>query len=326
MDEPPPSAAIPAVGMQAADTDKERDMKQEDKQGDAQAGIRQTLDDWIAAVDRHDLAALAACYAADVVAYDAIKALRFQGRDPYLAHWEQCLQMCPNSVHFTLRDLDVQAADGLGYAHALLACTADGEAGNAWSRMTTGFRRESGRWLIVHEHFSFPFDPKSGKALMGLSPDAEAGPAPIPSDMHSVTPHLVCRDATSALDFYQRAFGASGAVRLDGPDGKLMHGCLWIGNSAVMLMEESPACQSGSPVTLGGTPVTLHLYVPDADAAFERAVRAGATSVMAPADMFWGDRYGVVQDPYGHRWSIATHVRDVSPEDMRAAMAQFASA
>ncbi|WP_343819742.1 VOC family protein [Castellaniella daejeonensis] len=161
---------------------------------------------------------------------------------------------------------------------------------------------------------------------MGLSPDAEAGPAPIPSDMHSVTPHLVCRDATSALDFYQRAFGASGAVRLDGPDGKLMHGCLWIGNSAVMLMEESPVCQSGSPVTLGGTPVTLHLYVPDADAAFERAVRAGATSVMAPADMFWGDRYGVVQDPYGHRWSIATHVRDVSPEDMRAAMAQFASA
>lgn len=301
-------------------------MEHRKQKDDAQAGIRQMLDDWAAAVGRNDMDALAACYAQDVVAYDAIKTLRFAGRERYLAHWEECLRMCPGSVRFTFRDLDVQAADDLGYAHALLACAAGADAGEAWSRMTTGFRREAGRWVIVHEHFSFPFDLKSGKALMGLSPDAAGGPAPVPADMHAVTPHLVCRDAAGALDFYQRAFGATGTVRLDGPDGKLMHGCLWIGDSAVMLMEEMPACQSSSPATLGGTPVSLHLYVPDADAAFERAVREGATAVMPPADMFWGDRYGVVQDPYGHRWSIATHVRDVSPEDMRAAMARLAGA
>lgn len=301
-------------------------MEHKEQQDEAQAGIRRTLDDWTAAVGRHDLAALAACYASDVVAYDAIKTLRFEGRDRYLAHWEECLRMCPNSVRFTFRDLDVQAADGLGYAHALLACVADGDACEAWSRMTTGFRREAGRWLIAHEHFSFPCDPKSGKALMGLSPDAAAGPSPVPADMHAVTPHLVCRNAAGAMDFYQRAFGAREAIRLDGPDGNLAYGCLWIGGSAVMLMEESSFCQADSPETLGGTPVSLHLYVPDVDAAFERAVQAGASVMMPPADMFWGDRYGVVRDPYGHRWSIAAHVRDVSPEDMRAAMAQAAGA
>lgn len=301
-------------------------MEHKEQQDEAQAGIRRTLDDWTASVGRHDLAALAACYAPDVVAYDAIKTLRFEGRDRYLAHWEECLRMCPNSVRFTFRDLDVQAADGLGYAHALLACVADGDACEAWSRMTTGFRREAGRWLIVHEHFSFPCDPKSGKALMGLSPDAAAGPSPVPADMHAVTPHLVCRNAAGAMDFYQRAFGAREAIRLDGPDGNLAYGCLWIGGSAVMLMEESSFCQADSPETLGGTPVSLHLYVPDVDAAFERAVQAGASVMMPPADMFWGDRYGVVRDPYGHRWSIAAHVRDVSPEDMRAAMAQAAGA
>ena len=305
-------------------------MESKEKAHDAQTAIRQVLDEWVAAVGRQDLEALAACYAQDVVAYDAIMALRFEGRDRYLAHWKTCLQMCPGGVRFTFRDLDIQAADDLGYAHALLACEADGcgdGGGNsAWSRMTTGFRREAGRWVIAHEHFSFPFDPKSGKALMGLSPDAAAGPSPVPVDMHTVTPHLVCRDAAGAIDFYQRAFGAHGAVRLDGPDGKLAHGCLWIGGSAVMLTEEAPARQASSPVTLGGTPVFLHLYVADADAAFERAIQAGATAVMPPADMFWGDRYGVVQDPYGHRWSIATHVRDVGPEEMRAAMTQFAGA
>lgn len=141
----------------------------------------------------------------------------------------------------------------------------------------------------------------------------------IPSDMHTVTPHIVCADAVAAIDFYVKAFGATDAGKMLAPNGKLIHGMIRIGDSAVMLMEENPEWGAMGPNTLKGSPVTLHLYVEDADAAFQRALDAGATSVMAPADMFWGDRYGVVKDPYGHSWSIAHHARDVSPEEMQAA-------
>ncbi|MGB6007619.1 VOC family protein [Castellaniella sp.] len=158
---------------------------------------------------------------------------------------------------------------------------------------------------------------------MSLSPDGPARVQPIPTDMNTVTPHLVCVNAASAVDFYGKAFGASVMARLDAPQGGLLHACLRIGDSAVMLMEESAECQSPSPVTLKGTPVTIHLYVRDADAAFRQAVEAGATSVMEPQDMFWGDRYGVVSDPYGHRWSLATHVRDLDPAAIQQAAADM---
>lgn len=141
----------------------------------------------------------------------------------------------------------------------------------------------------------------------------------IPSDMHSVTPHLVCADAVSAIDFYVKAFGATDTGKLLAPNGKLIHGMIRIGDSAIMLGEETPEWGAIGPLTLKGTPVTMHLYVQDADAAFQRAVDAGATAVMPPADMFWGDRYGMVKDPYGHSWSIAHHVRDMSMEEMQAA-------
>ena len=145
---------------------------------------------------------------------------------------------------------------------------------------------------------------------------------PIPEGMHTVTPHLVCAGAAAAIDFYVAAFGAIDAGRMPGPDGRLMHAQVRIGDSHVMLVDEMPEWGAFGPLALKGSPVTIHLYVPDVDASVARAVAAGATVTMPVADMFWGDRYGQVVDPFGHRWSLATHVRDVSREDMQAAMAK----
>ena len=142
----------------------------------------------------------------------------------------------------------------------------------------------------------------------------------IPEDMHSLTPHLVCANALEAIEFYKRAFGATGQQCMLTPDGKLMHGMIRIGDSALMLMEENKEWGAIGPSTLGGSPVTIHLSVKNCDEVFAKAVAAGAVAKMPPADMFWGDRYGVLTDPFGHSWSIATHIRDVSPEEMQAAV------
>jgi uncharacterized glyoxalase superfamily protein PhnB len=143
---------------------------------------------------------------------------------------------------------------------------------------------------------------------------------PIPDGMHSVTPHLVCDGAGAAIEFYKKAFGATEVGRMAGPDGRLMHAQITIGDSAVMLVDENPQFGMRGPRSLNGTPVTIHLYVADADAFVERAVAAGAKVIMPLADMFWGDRYGVLEDPCGHHWSVATHQRDVSAEEMSQAM------
>src|SRR6186997_3404799 len=135
--------------------------------------------------------------------------------------------------------------------------------------------------------------------------------SPIPTGMTAVTPHLIVDGAARAIEFYKAAFGATEEMRLPAPDGKLMHARLRIGGAAVMLVDEMPHCNALGPKTLKGTPVTIHLFVEDADAVFARAAKAGASALMPPADMFWGDRYGVVTDPFGHRWSIATHQRDL---------------
>ena len=139
----------------------------------------------------------------------------------------------------------------------------------------------------------------------------------IPADMHTITPHLVCRGAADAIEFYKRAFGATELVRMPVPDGggKLMHAMIRIGDSHVMLVDEFPDWNSIGPQDLPNSPVTLHYYVEDIDAAFGKAIDAGAKTVMQPQDMFWGDRYGVLRDPFGHNWSLATHIRDVSPEE-----------
>ena len=139
---------------------------------------------------------------------------------------------------------------------------------------------------------------------------------PIPPDFHSVTPHLIVRGCDEAIRFYVAAFGATELFRMPGPEGKVMHAELRIGNSIIMLADESPQWKCLSPLSIGGTSTALHLYVEDCDATFQRALDAGATSIMPLSDMFWGDRYGKVADPFGHEWSIATHIEDVSPEEM----------
>ncbi len=142
----------------------------------------------------------------------------------------------------------------------------------------------------------------------------------IPDGMHCVTPHLVCAGAADAIEFYKKAFNAVEMVRLPGPGGKIMHALLRIGDSSVMLVDEFPDWGSFGPKTLKGSPVTIHLQVDDVDATVNQAVAAGAKVIMPVADMFWGDRYGQIDDPFGHHWSVATHVRDVSPEEMQQAM------
>jgi PhnB protein len=143
---------------------------------------------------------------------------------------------------------------------------------------------------------------------------------PIPDGMHSLTPHLVCAGAADAIEFYKRAFNAVEVMRLPAPQGGLMHAQIRIGDSALMLVDEMPEWGALGPKALKGSPVTIHLYVADADATIAQAVAAGAKLTMPVADMFWGDRYGQVEDPFGHRWSVATHTRDLSPEQIAEAM------
>lgn len=145
----------------------------------------------------------------------------------------------------------------------------------------------------------------------------------IPDGMHTLTPHIVCEGASDAIAFYRKAFNAEELTRLPAPGGKVMHAAIRIGDSVVMLMDDFPEWGSLGPKALKGSPVTLHLYVQDVDAAIKQAVAAGAQVTMPAADMFWGDRYGQVVDPFGHRWSIATHKEDLTPEEIQRNMAQM---
>jgi PhnB protein len=141
----------------------------------------------------------------------------------------------------------------------------------------------------------------------------------------SVTPHLVVDNAAAAIDFYVKAFDAVELGRVPGPEGKLVHAALQINGSTVMLNDDFPEMSGGksmTPTALGGTPVTIHLTVTDVDTKFQKAVDAGATVVMPLEDAFWGDRYGVVQDPFGHQWSMGQPVREVSMEEIEQAMKQ----
>jgi PhnB protein len=146
---------------------------------------------------------------------------------------------------------------------------------------------------------------------------------PIPDDMHSITPHLTCAGAAEAIDFYVKAFGAVELMRLPGPAGKLMHAAVRIGDSMLMLADEFPEMGGLGPNALKGSPVTIHLQVEDVDAVVAQAVAAGATVTMPVADMFWGDRYGQLQDPFGHRWSVATHTQDLTPDEIAKNMADM---
>jgi PhnB protein len=143
---------------------------------------------------------------------------------------------------------------------------------------------------------------------------------PIPDGMHTVTPHLTCAGAADAIEFYKEAFGAVEVGRMPGPQGKLMHAQIRIGDSAIMLVDEFPEHGGLGPKALKGSPVTIHLYVENVDAFVDRAVKAGAKITIPLADQFWGDRYCRLEDPFGHHWSVATHLRDMTMEEMREAM------
>jgi PhnB protein len=139
----------------------------------------------------------------------------------------------------------------------------------------------------------------------------------IPEGHHTLTPHLVVNGAAKAIEFYKQAFNAEELLRLPGPDGKsIMHAAVQIGDSRLFLVDESPAMGARGPVSLGGTPVTIHTYVEDVDATFEKAVGAGAQALMPPGDMFWGDRYAVLTDPFGHKWSLATRKENLTSEEI----------
>jgi len=141
----------------------------------------------------------------------------------------------------------------------------------------------------------------------------------VPPGFHTLTPHLTVRDADKALEFYKNALGAEVLHVARMPNGKVMHAALQIGDSMLMLNDEAPEFGALSPLSTGGTGVTIHIYTDNVDAAFNRAVSAGAEVKMPLMDQFWGDRYGIVADPFGHKWSRAAHVKDMSPEEMQRA-------
>ena len=139
---------------------------------------------------------------------------------------------------------------------------------------------------------------------------------PIPEGYPQVTPYLCVEGASAAIDFYREVFGATERMRMPAPEGKIGHAELQIGDSVIMLSDEYPEMGQRSPKAFGGSPVTISVYVDDVDAVFERAVRAGAKELRGVQDQFYGDRSGQFEDPFGHKWSVATHVEDVSPDEM----------
>lgn len=140
---------------------------------------------------------------------------------------------------------------------------------------------------------------------------------PIPEGFHTLTPYLIVRDADKAIEFYKKAFGAEEIHRMPGPDGKsVLHAELRVGDSPLMLTEENPQWNAQSPLTLNGTTQSVHIYVQDVDEAFQQAIAAGATEKAPIMDMFWGDRYGKLTDPFGHEWGIATHKQDLTPHEI----------
>jgi PhnB protein len=148
---------------------------------------------------------------------------------------------------------------------------------------------------------------------------------PVPQGYHTITPNLTVSEADKALDFYQKAFGAEETVRMPGPGGRIMHAELRIGDSVIMLHEEMPEMGSKSPKSYGGTPVGFYVYVENVDAAWKRAVDAGAKPTMPLQDMFWGDRTGRLEDPFGHAWNLAQHIGDPTPEEMERGQEAFFS-
>jgi PhnB protein len=148
----------------------------------------------------------------------------------------------------------------------------------------------------------------------------------IPKEYHSVTPYLVIKGAAQAIDYYKKVFGATQVVRMDGPDGRVGHAELQIGDSRIMLADENPQMGYKGASTIGASPVSLYLYMPDVDSVVKKAVAEGAKILKPVEDQFYGDRSGFIQDPFGHQWGVATHVEDVSPQEMKERMQKVTQA
>ena len=150
----------------------------------------------------------------------------------------------------------------------------------------------------------------------------------IPEGYNSVTPYLIIKGAAQAIEYYKKVFGATEVVRMDGPDGKVGHAELQIGSSRIMLADENPSMGEGhtSATTVGGSPVSLYVYMPDVDGVVERAAAEGAKILKPVQDQFYGDRNGFIRDPFGHLWGVATHVEDVSPQEMKERMKNMKAA
>jgi len=140
---------------------------------------------------------------------------------------------------------------------------------------------------------------------------------PIPEGYHSVTPYLIVRGAAKALEFYKKAFGAEEIMRMESPGGKIAHAEIQIGNSRIMLADEHPEMDAKAPESFGGSPISLLIYCKDVDGQVKTAVEAGARIVRAVKDQFYGDRMGTIKDPFGHSWTIGTHIEDLTPEQMK---------
>jgi uncharacterized glyoxalase superfamily protein PhnB len=169
----------------------------------------------------------------------------------------------------------------------------------------------------------------AAKKAAAKPPSSRKKAAPVPPQYGTATPHLIVSPCSDALEFYTKAFGAKVLMTMPGPEGRIMHAEMKIGDSIVMCSDEMDMPGSATrktPKNAGATTGGVMLYLKDVDAFFERAVAAGATAVMPPADQFWGDRYGQIEDPFGHVWALATHLRDMTPKELKKAFEQMGAA
>jgi PhnB protein len=288
-----------------------------------EAAIRNLIANWSRAVERKDAEAIVEAYTPGAVLYDVT--LPVVGKDAIKALWERCFPFFPDRFRSQHQDLSVVVDADLAVVyglHRFVPEQADHPCGQFQSRVTAVFQRIEGEWRLIHEHASIPFKMEGSAAeACGNEKEPSAAEKAASMGVHRLSPHLVCAKAAEAIDFYQKAFGATELMRLTGPDGRLMHARVSINGSSVMLVDEYPGMGASAPTTLKGTPVMMHLIVDDADAFAARAIAAGAKVIMRISDMFWGDRYGVIEDPFGHRWSIATPKRPVFGKELEDAAA-----
>lgn len=292
------------------------------------------IDRWSRAVEAKDSQGIVEAYTDTTVLYDAIPPFKTVGGKAIAKLWDDCFPYFPETFRSEHKDLEVSVDGDVAFVHGFhhfAPVPEDHPSGMTWMRVTACYRRIDGQWRVVHEHVSVPFDPMSSRAAYISDPDKPdkltfegCGTDSDPSPIGAVTPHLVCAGASQAIEFYKAAFGAKEVMRIPAPDGALMHACITINGAAVMLADDICGPKTTSEETRKGSSVSLHLKVVDADAAAAQAIAAGAKLIMPVADMFWGDRYGVVEDPYGHQWSVAHSTgKQMSESELQEAAREF---